>query len=99
VTRTQAGKQALAAMASAARASTSTAAAITSIARTIGIAVAAVASNRFLLTAQQGDADDREKDRDSKQHSSIHPKLLEVSQSTVKGSEHVGAVTTLTPSA
>jgi hypothetical protein len=35
--------------------------------------VAAMASNGCLLTAQQGDADDREKDRDGENQHAIHP--------------------------
>jgi hypothetical protein len=58
------------------------AATVTTVTRAIAIRVTAVTSNGFLFTAQEGDADDREKDRDTQKHSSIHPKLLEVSQST-----------------
>ncbi|MBM4005148.1 MAG: hypothetical protein FJ295_17975 [Planctomycetes bacterium] len=36
--------------------------------------IAAVTSNRFLLTARQGDADDREKCRDPKNDKTIHPR-------------------------
>jgi hypothetical protein len=67
---TQASKQALPAA--------TTIATITTHASAVTRTIAAVTSNGFLLTAQQGDADDREKDRDTQKHSSIHPKLLEV---------------------
>ena len=55
------GQEALAAMA----ASGATARAVAAVARAITIAVAAMTGDGFLFTAQQGDADDREKDRDT----------------------------------
>lgn len=87
-TSTQAGEQALTAMARTGAA----AVAIAAVARAIAVAVAAVTSNGLLFTAQESDADNREENRDTQKHSSIHPKLLDVLQSTVTGSEHVCAV-------
>jgi hypothetical protein len=40
--------------------------------------MAAVAGDSSLLTAQHGDADDREKNRDGKNQRAIHPKLLQL---------------------
>jgi hypothetical protein len=39
-------------------------------------AVTAVAGDSLIFTAQQGDADDREKDRDAQHNSSVHPRIL-----------------------
>jgi hypothetical protein len=61
---TQPGQQAHPAMA--AVAAVATAGAVAAHTRAITIAVAAMTSDGFLFTAQQGDADDREKDRDTK---------------------------------
>jgi hypothetical protein len=64
---TQPGKQAHPTVAAVtARAVATAATAVAAAARAIAIAVAAMTSDGFLFTAQQGDADDREKDRDSK---------------------------------
>jgi hypothetical protein len=62
MTGTQAGQKAHP-MATAARAR---AAAVAARARAVAVTVAAVTSDGFLFTAQEGDADDREKDRDTK---------------------------------
>ena len=40
-------------------------------------AIAAVTGQNLVLTAHQGDADDREKNRDAKQQCTIHPKFLQ----------------------
>jgi hypothetical protein len=64
----------------AAMATTLTTAAIAAVAATAAIAaiaattVALVASSGLLFTAQEGDADDREKDRDPKNYQSVHSK-------------------------
>ena len=41
-------------------------------------AVTTMASHRGLLTTEQSDADDREEDRDSENHNTIHSKFLQV---------------------
>ena len=46
----------------------------TAAAITTAAAIATVTSNGHLLTAQQGNADDREENRDAKNKSTIHPK-------------------------
>jgi hypothetical protein len=48
------------------------------IANDTGAAMAAMTGLSRLLTAQQGDADDREKHRDPKYHSAIHPRILQL---------------------
>lgn len=40
-------------------------------------AVATVASDGLLLTANQGDTNDRDKKRDPKNKSAIHPRILQ----------------------
>lgn len=62
VDRTAAGRGAAAIAAGAARA---------------GATIAAVTGHDLVLTAHQGDADDREEDRDAKQQCTIHPKFLQ----------------------
>jgi hypothetical protein len=61
------------AMAMATAAASTTAAAIA----TAAAAVAAVAGNGSLLTADQGDADDREKHRDAQNQNTVHPRILQ----------------------
>jgi hypothetical protein len=94
VTGAKTRKQALATAAAVAGAGAST---VASVAGAVAIAITTMAGNGLGFTAHEGDADNREKDRDTEKNSSIHPKLLEVAQSTVKGSEHVDAVLNLTP--
>ena len=55
---------------------TAVAAAVTSAATT----VAAVTGDRLVVAAHQGDADDREEDRDPKHKCTIHPKLLQTNR-------------------
>ena len=49
----------------------------TAAATTTATATAAVTGNGNLVTAQQGDADDREKHRDAQDQSTIHPRILQ----------------------
>jgi hypothetical protein len=56
-------------------ASVSMATAITS-AGAAAVAMTTVTGNGHLLTAQEGDADNREKNRDAQNQSAIHPKNL-----------------------
>jgi hypothetical protein len=53
-------------------------AAITRAARTT---MATMAGHCYLLTAHEGDADDREENRDAKNKHTIHPKILQVTGS------------------
>jgi hypothetical protein len=64
-----------AALAEQATLATMTAAAVTAVAAIA--AVAAVSSHRFVFAAEQGEAHDREKYRDTKNYNSIHPKILQ----------------------
>ena len=48
-----------------------------------GAAVATMASNGLVLTADEGDANDREKHRDPEHNKSIHPKFLQLRTGTV----------------
>lgn len=57
---------------------TAVATATITIARRTAIAATAVAGNCRLLTADQGDADDRDKHRDAKQKNTIHPRILQL---------------------
>jgi hypothetical protein len=47
---------------------------------TTGAAMATMTGNGLVFNAHQGDADDREKDRDPKHYESIHPKILQYLQ-------------------
>ncbi len=66
----------MAATAIAGAVATAVAAAVTSAATT----VAAVTGDRLVVAAHQGDADDREEDRDPKHKCTIHPKLLQTNR-------------------
>jgi hypothetical protein len=43
--------------------------------------MATMAGHCYLLTAHEGDADDREENRDAKNKHTIHPKILQVTGS------------------
>ncbi|HEX4143013.1 MAG TPA: hypothetical protein VHY91_05645 [Pirellulales bacterium] len=43
--------------------------------------MATMTGDSHLLTAHQGDADDREEDRDAKDKHTIHPKILQITGS------------------
>jgi hypothetical protein len=51
------------------------------ITRAAGAAMATMTSHSHLLTAHEGDADDREENRDAKNKHTIHPKILQVTGS------------------
>jgi hypothetical protein len=51
------------------------------ISRAARTAMATMTGDSHLLTAHQGDADDREEDRDAKDKHTIHPKILQVTGS------------------
>jgi len=51
------------------------------ITRATGAAMATMTGHGHFLTAHQGDADDREEDRDAKDKHTIHPKILQVTGS------------------
>jgi hypothetical protein len=51
------------------------------ISRAARAAMATMTGDSHLLTAHQGDADDREEDRDAKDKHTIHPKILQVTGS------------------
>ncbi len=60
-----------------ATASGASAAAIAAVAAAAGAAIAAVSGHDLVLTADQGDADHREENRDAKNQCTIHPKFLQ----------------------
>lgn len=66
------------ALATAATAAVATRAAIATraVATTTIAATTSVASNRLLLSAHQGDTNDREQNRDTQNQSTIHPRIL-----------------------
>ncbi|HTU25904.1 MAG TPA: hypothetical protein VMF30_10935 [Pirellulales bacterium] len=51
------------------------------ITRAARAAMATMTGHSRFLTADQGDADDREEDRDAKDKHTIHPKILQVTGS------------------
>ena len=51
--------------------------AMATVTTTTAAAVATMTGNGNLFTAQQGDADDREKHRDAKNQSTVHPRILQ----------------------
>jgi len=56
-------------------ASITTTAAVATVATMASMAT--VAGNSRLLTAQQGDADDRDENRDPQNQSAVHPRILQ----------------------
>lgn len=82
-TRSQTSEQTAAAVATTAgvaAATIATATPVTTAAIAAAATVTAVASQYLVVTAQKGDADDREKDRDPEGQSSIHPLILQQSE-------------------
>jgi hypothetical protein len=51
------------------------------ITRAARAAMATMTGHSHLLTAHQGDADDREENRDAKDKHTIHPKILQITGS------------------
>jgi hypothetical protein len=51
------------------------------VTRAASAAMATMTGDSHLLTAHQGDADDREEDRDAKDKHTIHPKILQITGS------------------
>jgi hypothetical protein len=70
-------KQAMATTAAAAAVVRITAASTIASARTTMTAVATVTGHGLAVTAHEGDADNREKNRDAKNQCSIHPRILQ----------------------
>jgi len=58
-------------------ATTAATATTASAAAALAAAAASVTGNGHLLTAQQGDADNREEHRDSQDQSTVHPRILQ----------------------
>lgn len=73
-------EQTTTAMATAARVAAATVATVTTVTVATAAAVTAMASQYLVVTAQKGDSDDREKDRDPEGQSSIHPLILQQSE-------------------
>jgi hypothetical protein len=60
-----------------------TAAAIATVAMARAAAATMTEGHRLVVTAQQGDADDREENRETKNNNTIHPQILQLLTGTV----------------
>jgi len=76
-------------------ATTTAATAIAAVAAVAAAAATMTEGHRLVVTAQEGDADDREENRETKNNNTVHPQILQLLTGTVSETTEL-AVTTIT---